>query len=125
MMASINAFRMLFVKRKGDDRAEAPEEVPHLNQFRRFLAHFKALAREQPEEKPTSTSSALKLPKVPSPILTAQRTFIRKDSRNGASLPTFATLDSACDDPSEDYHVGIRVQTSSANSHTRLNNSIG
>ncbi|KAI0972793.1 hypothetical protein F4678DRAFT_52285 [Xylaria arbuscula] len=122
MMASITAFRTLFVKRKGDGRAEAPEEVSHSNQFRKFLAHFKALAREQPEEKPTSTSSVLRLPKVPSPILTGLRTFIRRNNRNAASLPTFASLDSVCDD---DYHVAIREQTQSASSHTRLNNSTG
>ncbi|KAI0414323.1 hypothetical protein F5X98DRAFT_390042 [Xylaria grammica] len=119
MMASITAFRTLFVKRKGDGRAEAPEEVPRANRFRGFLAHFKALAREQPEEKPTSTSSALKLPKVPSPILTGLRTFIRRNNRNGASLPTFVTLNSACDDSSEDYHIAIREQTQPASSHTR------
>ncbi|KAJ8126909.1 hypothetical protein O1611_g6729 [Lasiodiplodia mahajangana] len=121
MMASITAFRTLFVKRKGDGRAETPEDVSHSNKFRRFLAHFKALAREQPEEKPTSTSPAPKLPKVPSPILTGLRTFIRKNNRNGTSLPSFATTDSADDGSSEDYHVAIREQIQPASSRTRLN----
>ncbi|KAK5636610.1 hypothetical protein RRF57_012322 [Xylaria bambusicola] len=120
MMASITAFRTLFVKQKGDGRAETPEEVPHSHRFRRFLARFKALAQEQPEEKPTSTSSTLKLPKVPSPVLTGLRTFIRKNNRNGTSLPTFATQDLECDDSSEDYHIAIKQQTQFAGSRTRL-----
>lgn len=120
MMASITAFRTLFVKQKGDDRAEMPEEVPNSHRFRRFLARFKALAQEQPEEKPTSKSSTLKLPKVPSPVLTGLRTFIRKNNRNGASLPTLATQDLECDDSSEDYHVVIKQQTQFADGCTRL-----
>lgn len=118
MMASITAFRTLFVKRKGDDRAEAPEEVPNPNKFRRFIAQFKALAQEQPE-KPASTSPALKLPKIPSPILTGLRSFIRKNNQNGAHLLTTATIDSAFDG----YHITLKEQTPSATSHGRSNNS--
>ncbi|KAI0105053.1 hypothetical protein GGR51DRAFT_572094 [Nemania sp. FL0031] len=120
MMASITAFRTLFVKRKGDGKAEAPKEVSHSSRFRRFLANFKALAREQPEEKPVSPSLAVELPQLPSSILTGLRTFIRRNNQTGTSLPTFATLDSAGNDSSEDYHFAIREQTEFASSHTRL-----
>ncbi|KAI0812805.1 hypothetical protein GGR55DRAFT_637956 [Xylaria sp. FL0064] len=120
MMASITAFRTLFIKQKGDGRAETLEEVPHSHRFRRFLARFKALAQEQPEEKPTATSSTLKLPKTPRPVLTGLRTFIRKNNRNGTSLPTLATQDLECDDSREDYHVAIKQQAQFAGSCTRL-----
>ncbi|KAI0503055.1 hypothetical protein F5B22DRAFT_652456 [Xylaria bambusicola] len=119
MTASLTAFRTLFIKRKGDHRAEAPEEVLNPNKFRKFLAQFKALAQEQPEEKPTSTSSTFKLPKVPSPILTGLRSFIHKNNQNGAHLPTNATIDSAFDD----YHITLQKQTPSATSHGRSNDS--
>ncbi|KAI1274627.1 hypothetical protein F5Y07DRAFT_372334 [Xylaria sp. FL0933] len=119
MMASITAFRTLFVKQKGDGRAETPEEVPHSHRFRRFLARFKALAQEQPEKKPTSTGSTLKLPKVPRPVLTGLQTFIRKNNGNETISPTLATQDLDCDDPSEDYHVAIKQHTQFAGRHTR------
>ncbi|KAI1347201.1 hypothetical protein F5Y01DRAFT_329946 [Xylaria sp. FL0043] len=119
MMASITAFRTLFVKQKGDVRAETPEEVPHSHRFRRFLARFKVLAQEQPEEKPTSTASTLKLPKVPRPVLTGLRTFIRKNNGNETSSPTLATQDLDRDDPSEGYHIALKQHTQFAGSRTR------
>ncbi|KAJ8131069.1 hypothetical protein O1611_g2555 [Lasiodiplodia mahajangana] len=115
--ASITAFRTLFVKQQRHDRFGATDsQEPSL--FRRFLMRFNALAREQPDEKPTLTSDSWisKLPQVPSPILTGIRTFIHRNgrSRNEVSVATFGTLDSEYD---VDYHVAIIAQvrlTSSA-----------
>ncbi|KAI1749829.1 hypothetical protein F4782DRAFT_541992 [Xylaria castorea] len=95
MMASITAFRMLFVKQRGKGRVDVPE-APH---------------------------STFKLPEVPSPILTGIRTFIRKNNSNGASVATFATLESVCDDSNADYHVAIKAQTRLASSNTHRNGS--
>ncbi|GAP92701.2 hypothetical protein SAMD00023353_9600070 [Rosellinia necatrix] len=114
MMASITAFRTLFVTHKSDGKAEAPEEAPHSNRFLRVLARFKALAQEQPEENPTSSSLTFKLPSLPSPILAGLRTFIHKNNRDRASFPTLASLDSEYDDSSADYHLAIKRQPQSA-----------
>ncbi|KAI0431908.1 hypothetical protein F5Y09DRAFT_354428 [Xylaria sp. FL1042] len=77
MMASITAFRTLFIKQKTNNRPEEPPEVLPPSPFRRFLARFQALAREQPDEKPSLAldSSKFRLPKVPSPVLTGIRTL--------------------------------------------------
>ncbi|KAI1123653.1 hypothetical protein F5Y10DRAFT_285829 [Nemania abortiva] len=111
--ASITAFRTLFVKQQGHRRVD-PTNGPKPSPFRTFFKRFKALAREQPDERPTSTSDGwiYKLPQVPSPVLTGIRTFIHRNNRNEASVATFATLGSVCDDSSIDldYHIAIRAQ---------------
>lgn len=120
MMASITAFRTLFIKQQSKGKADAAGD-PEPSRFRRFLARFNALAQEQPDEKSTSTgdSSTLKLPKVPSPVLTGIRTFIRRNNRNEASVAASTTSDSVCDDSSADYHIAIKAQAQPASSNPR------
>lgn len=79
MMASLTAFRTLFVKQTTDTEVQT-SRGPAENLFRRILRCFQSLARAQPAEKSTSTQdiSVLKLPKIPSPIFTGIRTFIRR-----------------------------------------------
>ncbi|KAI1384154.1 uncharacterized protein F4822DRAFT_62673 [Hypoxylon trugodes] len=118
MMASITAFRTLFVR-----RAENPEEsTPHSpaeSFFRRLFNHFQFLARAQPEEKPASApgNSNFRLPKIPSPVFTGVRTFIRKNNRTNASAATFATLDSGIDESETDYHGALKTQAQVAGSN--------
>ncbi|KAI1456429.1 hypothetical protein F4805DRAFT_458853 [Annulohypoxylon moriforme] len=125
MMASITAFRTLFVKQTNspdDTTSRSPVE----GLFHRFLKRFQFLARAQPE-KPASkhqTSSAPQLPKIPSPIFTGLRTFIRKHNRtdaNNPSVATFVTLDSVTDGLETDYHATLakQAQASSGDASSR------
>jgi len=120
MMASITAFRTLFVKQMNNaENIEAQNSVKSLF-FHRLFRRFQSLARARPGEKPTSTqsSSVLKLPKMPSPIFTGVRTFIRRNNRTDASAATFDTLDSVIDGSEADYHAALVTQTRAANSNT-------
>ncbi|KAI1413326.1 hypothetical protein F5Y13DRAFT_189235 [Hypoxylon sp. FL1857] len=119
MMASITAFRTLFVKQTNDGEATAPRS-PVGSLFHRLFMRFQSLAQAQPDEKPASTqnSSILKLPKIPSPIFTGMRTFIRRNHRTGVSANTFATLDSVVDESEADYHAALKVQTRAASDGT-------
>ncbi|KAI2615581.1 hypothetical protein GGR54DRAFT_257350 [Hypoxylon sp. NC1633] len=111
MMASITAFRTLFVKQTNDSEATTPRS-PVESLLRRLFRHFQSLARAQPEEKPTSSpgNSTFKFPNIPSPIFTGVRTFIRRNNRTDASTATFAPLDSVMDGSEADYHAALQVQ---------------
>ncbi|KAI1370050.1 hypothetical protein F4677DRAFT_459337 [Hypoxylon crocopeplum] len=118
MMASITAFRTLFVKR-ADNAEDSTPHSPAESFFRRLFKHFQFLARAQPEEKPTPApgNPIFKLPKIPSPIFTGVRTFIRKNNRTNASDATFATLDSRIDESEADYHATLKTQAQTAGSN--------
>ncbi|KAI0882866.1 uncharacterized protein GGS22DRAFT_190845 [Annulohypoxylon maeteangense] len=112
MMASITAFRTLFVKQTNDSE-DTTSRSPAGSFFHRLFKRFQSLARAQPPEKPSSSqqdSSIVKLPKIPSPIFTGLRTFIRKNNRTNVSTATFATLDSGIDGTETDYHAALKTQ---------------
>ncbi len=70
MMASITAFRTLFVRPTNQAEVTTPRS-PAESFLRRLFSRFQSLARAKPSEKSTlsDTSTAhLKLPKVPSPV---------------------------------------------------------
>ncbi|KAI0850263.1 hypothetical protein F5Y00DRAFT_268414 [Daldinia vernicosa] len=111
MMASITAFRTLFVKQANSTEDTIPRS-PVESLFRNFFRRFQYLARAQPNEKPTSSPDIPipKLPRIPSPIFTGLRTFIRRNNRTGVSAATFATLDSVGDASEADYHATLKIQ---------------
>lgn len=114
MMASITAFRTLFVRQTSD--AKNTPESPAGSAFRRVFRRFQLLARAQPDEKQTSSTetdsgSLLKMPKLPSPVFTGIRSFIRKNNRTEVGGPTLATLDSVVDASEADYHAAVWAQT--------------
>lgn len=111
MMASITAFRTLFVKQTNNIENTVPRS-PVNSLLRRLHKRFQSLARAQPDEKPTTTGSrpTLKMPKLPSPVFTGMRTFIRRNNHTNVSAATFATLTSVADVPETDYHAALKVQ---------------
>ncbi|KAI1646875.1 uncharacterized protein F4817DRAFT_316277 [Daldinia loculata] len=111
IMASITAFRTLFVKQANSTDDTIPRS-PVESLFHKFFTPFQFLARAQPNEKSTSGSdnSIPKLPRIPSPIFTGLRTFIRRNNRTGVSAATFATLDSVGDAFEADYHTALKIQ---------------
>lgn len=112
MMASITAFRTLFVKQNKD--GNDPAESPAGSAFRRIFRRFQLLARAQPDEKPvsfTDTGPLLKLPKLPSPTFTGVRTLIRNKHHAEVGEASFATLDSVVGASETDYHVAVWAQT--------------
>lgn len=119
MMASITAFRTLFIK-QGNSADETTSRTPVESFLHKFLRRFRSLARAQPEEKSTSNGhrSILKLPKLPSPVFTGMRTFIRRNNRTDAGGDTFATLDSVFDGSEGDYHAALESQTHTHNGKT-------
>ncbi|XDG05101.1 hypothetical protein ABKA04_004716 [Annulohypoxylon sp. FPYF3050] len=111
MMASITAFRTLFVKQTNSESETSRSPVESF--FHRIFRRFQALARAQPEEKPAPKQEAgaiSKLPKIPSPIFTGLRTFIRNNNRTNATTATFASLNSVIDDGDTDYHAALKTQ---------------
>ncbi|OTB17734.1 hypothetical protein K445DRAFT_309898 [Daldinia sp. EC12] len=121
MMASITAFRTLFVRQaNGTDDTTSRSPVESL--FHKFFKRFQFLARAQPDEKPTPdpTTSILKLPKLPSPLFTGMRTFIRRNNRTDVSAATFATLDSVGDPSEGDYHAALQTHSKTGNGSTSL-----
>lgn len=111
IMASITAFRTLFVRQTND--ANSTSLSPAGSLLRRIFGRFQSLARAQPGEKPSSSNDSgplLKLPTMPSPIFTGVRTFIRKNNRTQAGGTTVATLDSVFDASEADYHAAVRAQ---------------
>lgn len=123
MMASITAFRTLFVKQTNNLEVQTSRS-PAETLYRRILRRFQSLARAQPAEKPTRTpaSSVLKLPKMPSPIFTGVRTFIRRNNRTDMSTATFATLDSVNDSSEAQYHTALQTQMQAASSNIDSHN---
>jgi len=115
MMASITAFRTVFVKPTYNTEATTPLS-PVESLFHRFFNRFQTLARAQPGEKPTSNPdpSPLKLPEMPSPIFTGMRTFIRRNNRQDVSAATFVSLDSAIDNYETHYHSVFEIQKRAA-----------
>ncbi|KAI0596337.1 hypothetical protein F4775DRAFT_564971 [Biscogniauxia sp. FL1348] len=116
MMASITAFRTLFVKQTSNSEHDATSPSPIESFFRRFFRRFQSLAQAQSGEKPTSTQnigSIFKLPKIPSPIFTGVRTFISRNNRTDVAAVTLATIDSVSDGPETDYHAALKSQAAS------------
>ncbi|KAI4600650.1 hypothetical protein KJ359_012811 [Pestalotiopsis sp. 9143b] len=113
MMASITAFRTLFVRQTNNDKVA--DRSPVGNLFHRLYRRFQSLAQAQPDEKPAldQSSSVIELPKLPSPIFTGVRSFIRRNNRTGAGNTTFATLDSVIDGSEADYHATLKTNTHS------------
>lgn len=111
MMASITAFRTLFVKQTSNVDDTKPRS-PVNSLLRRLHKRFQSLGRAQPDEKPTTTNNRpiLKLPKLPSPVFTGMRTFIRRNNRTDVSAATLSSLDSVADVPDPDYHAALKVQ---------------
>lgn len=52
----------------------------------------------------------LKLPKMPSPVFTGMRSFIRRNGRSAGGGETFATLNSVGDGMEADYHATLLEQ---------------
>lgn len=111
MMASITAFRTLFVKQTSNVEDTKPRS-PVNSLLRRLHRRFQSLGRAQPDEKPVTTDNRpiLKLPKLPSPVFTGMRTFVRRNNRTDVSAATFASLGSVVDAPDADYHTALKVQ---------------
>lgn len=112
MMASITAFRTLFVKQTNnpdDTTSRSPAE----SLLHRLYMRFQSLARAQPDEKPMSIESRpiFNLPKLPSPIFTGMRTFVRRNNRTDASAATFASEDSVFDGSDTGYHAILKAHT--------------
>ncbi|KAK3372169.1 hypothetical protein B0H63DRAFT_527027 [Podospora didyma] len=147
MMASITAFRTLFVKPTPKPNAQpvTTPRSPVESLVHRILNRFQYLARARPEngdaEKQHSSStfnssSGMKgLPKIPSPIFTGLRTFIRRNNRSqteNTTVHTFATQDSTLysvfDANEADYHAVLESQKRAAaasSSHIYNSNSSG
>ncbi|ETS87116.1 hypothetical protein PFICI_00944 [Pestalotiopsis fici W106-1] len=120
MMASITAFRTLFVKQTHND--EVADHSPLGNIFHRLYMRFQSLARAQPEEKPSlnQTRPTIKFPKLPSPIFTGIRSFIRRNNRTDLGVTTLATLDSVNDGSETDYHAALKKKMPRALAATAL-----
>lgn len=117
MMASITAFRTLFVKHT-DSVDDTTSRTPVESLLNRLFRRFQSLARAQPGEKPTSspteTRPILKLPKLPSPVFTGMRTFVRNNNRTDVSADTVVTLESVYDGSETDYHAALKTQVQAA-----------
>lgn len=126
MMASLTSFRTLFVKQTNNDNDNEAEgrmvsRSPVESLFHRIWRRFQSLARAQPDEKPTTLTPhgpLLQLPKIPSPVFTGVRTFIRGNNRTYASAATFVTLESVSDGTEADYHAALKTQTGAASGNT-------
>lgn len=117
MMASVTAFRTLFVKQT-NNADDTTSRSPVESLLHRLFRRFQSMARARPDEEPafTETRSILKLPKFPSPIFTGVATFIRRNNRTNVSAATFVTLDSVFDGSEADYHATLKTQTQAAGS---------
>ncbi|KAH8723974.1 hypothetical protein GQ44DRAFT_709438 [Phaeosphaeriaceae sp. PMI808] len=110
MMASITAFRTLFVKPTDDPDVTTPRS-PVDKLVQRISRRFQALARAAPDEKSipsTPKNFKVKLPKLPAPTLTGIRTFIHRNNRTEMSSVSFATLHSDLDPSEADYHAALK-----------------
>ncbi|KAI0867978.1 hypothetical protein GGS24DRAFT_507256 [Hypoxylon argillaceum] len=119
MMASITAFRTLFVKQASQaEAAKSPDLEESL--FRRIFRRFQSLARAQPDEEPASApdSVMLQLPKLPSPIFTGVRSFIHRNNRTEVSAATWTSLDSVIDESEGDYHATLKPRTQAISNNT-------
>jgi hypothetical protein len=123
MMASITAFRTLFIKQttNNPENIEPPNNnTPAETSFHRLFRRFQTLARAQPDEIPASMQNGpvLKLPKLPSPVFTGVRSFIRGNNRTrtetDASAATSVTIDSVIDGDEVDYHAALKTQMRAA-----------
>jgi hypothetical protein len=119
MMASITAFRTLFVRQASDSEGTPPCS-PVESLLHRVFSRFQALARAQPAEKSTSAQpdSILKLPKVPSPIFTGMRSFIRGNNQTNVSAASPVSLPSVTDGSEADYHEALKTQSHAASGNS-------
>lgn len=111
MMASITAFRTLFVKPDNDPNITTPRS-PLENFVHRITSRFRSLAQATPGEKPESSTpgrSILKLPKLPAPTFTGVRSFIRQNNRSDLKSSQFDTLQSDHDPVEASYHDALRA----------------
>jgi hypothetical protein len=116
MMASITAFRTLFVKPDHDPDVSTPRS-PVENFVHRIARRFRTLAQATPGEKPISStpkSSMLKLPKLPAPTLTGIRTFIYRNNRSEMQSAQFDTLQSDHDSVEVTYHGALKATRAAA-----------
>lgn len=127
MMASITAFRTLFVKPAKTAQVTTPQSPAH-GLLHRIMSRFRSLAQAQPEseEKPLKPNAATsssdgdspflkRLPSIPPPTFSGLRTFIRRNNRTNvtattATTTTFFPLDSAIDPAESDYHAVLKTQ---------------
>lgn len=115
MMASITAFRTLFVKQTS--QAEAAPRSPAGSFFYMIFRHFQTLARAQPDETPdlptdlTDHRLLLQLPTLPSPIFTGVRTWISKHNGTQVGESTFTALESVVDNSKVDSHAAVWART--------------
>jgi hypothetical protein len=110
MMASITAFRTLFVKPDHDPNIST-QRSPVENFFHRIYNRFRTLAQADPGEKPISATPSkplLRLSKIPTPTFTGIRTFIHKNNRSNMESAQFDSLHSNHDSVEVDYHDTIR-----------------
>lgn len=124
MMASITAFRTLFIKPSDNPDVTTPRS-PVESWLHRLLVRFQALAKAEPEEKtlPTATgseTSALRLPRMPRPVLTGLRSFIHRNNRTTATTQGFDSLHSEISATTEDYHTALKMQNHSSSSKNTL-----
>jgi hypothetical protein len=116
MMASITAFRTLFVKSDQNPNVSIPRS-PVESFFHRVYSRFRSLAQATPGEKPMSSTprkSVLKLPKLPAPTFTGMRTFIHQNNRSEMGSAQFNTLHSEHDSIEIDYHNSIKGNQASS-----------
>jgi len=118
MMASLTAFRTLFVKPTSDN-TDTVALTPVERLYQRVLQRFRALARAEPGEKPRPAQStqrfSIRLPSIPSPVFTGIRSFIRKSNRTNGGATTLRSqdtevdsLDTEVDSLDADYHAFMR-----------------
>jgi hypothetical protein len=117
MMASITAFRTLFVKPSDDPNMTTPRS-PVESFLHKISRRFKFLASAEPTEKggeSASKRSILKMPKMPNPTFTGMRTFIRGNGKTDTtSAKTFNSMDSEMDPLEADYHAALKQNGSSS-----------
>ncbi|CAI6338090.1 unnamed protein product [Periconia digitata] len=123
MMASITAFRTLFVKPDTDGDDIKTPRSPIESFYNRMLRRFRSLAQAKPSEKPSSNLTAqpksfIKLPRMPAPTFSSVRSFIRRNNRTNVSNTGSGTLNSATDVLVEDYHAVLKGQRGSSRDET-------
>lgn len=111
MMASITAFRTLFIRPSDSPDVTTPRS-PVESWLHQLLTRFQVLAKAEPQAPrtvPGPETAALQLPKLPRPVMTGLRTFIHRNNRTAATTERFDSLHSEVSATVEDYHTTLRV----------------
>lgn len=115
MMASVTAFRTLFVRQDRNDDATTPRS-PAGSWIHQIMSRFQALARAKPSHEEKTGDSAevpktsmLKLPQMPGATFKGLKTFIRRNNRTGVSTCDFDTLNSSLHSVNDDYHAALKT----------------